>query len=85
MEENQTPKVNNSLLTSKNFLLNTLENKVKSLLDKIDSGTLFKLIFDFIFKALSYLFLVFGIISCIINIFGDDGYFANFDYILLFY
>ena len=53
---------------------------VKSLIEKTDSGTLFKLIFDFIFKALSYLFLVFGIISCIINIFGDDGYFANFDY-----
>ena len=79
MDENNTSK-NNSILNSKNILLNSLEKKVKSLLDKTDSGTLFKLIFDFIFKALSYLFLVFGIISCIINIFGDDGYFANFDY-----
>ena len=80
MEENQTSKENNSLLNSKNVLINSLENMVKSLIEKTDSGTLFKLIFYFIFKALSYLFLVFGIISCIINIFGDDGYFANFDY-----
>ena len=80
MQENQTSKENNSLLNSKNVLINSLENMVKSLIEKTDSGTLFKLIFDFIFKALSYLFLVFGIISCIINIFGDDGYFANFDY-----
>ena len=80
MDDNYTSKNNNSILNSKNILLNSLEKKVKSLLDKTDSGTLFKLIFDFVFKALSYLFLVFGIISCIINIFGDNGYFANFDY-----
>ena len=72
MDENNTSKNNNSILNSKNILLNSLEKKVKSLLDKTDSGTLFKIIFDFIFKALSYLFLVFGIISCIINIFGDN-------------
>ena len=80
MEDNYTSKNNNFIFSSKNIFLNSLEKKVKYLLDKTDSGALFKVIFDFIFKALSYLFLVFGIISCIINIFGDDGYFANFDY-----
>jgi len=58
-----------------------VEKKVKDLLDKIDNGNIFKSIIDFIFKAIAYLFLVFGVISCVINIFGDDGYFSRFEYL----
>ena len=50
------------------------ESKIADLLKKVDNGNIFKNIIDFVFKALSYLFLVFGILATVSNIFGDDGY-----------
>ena len=73
----ETPPVSDS----KEGFVQNIESKVKNLLDKIDNGNIFKTIIDFVFKIAAYLFLIFGALSCILNIFGDDGYFSRFEYL----
>jgi hypothetical protein len=76
--ENQGPQDVN--VPQMGFVAN-FESKIADLLKKVDNGNIFKNIIDFVFKALAYLFLVFGILSTVSNIFGDDGYFSRFDYL----
>jgi len=81
--ENQFEPKEKSLEDSlnKSGVLNNLESRIRALLDKIDNGSIFKNIIDYVFKALAYLVLIFGALSCVINIFGEDGYFSRFDYL----
>ena len=69
------------VIAPKENVIQNLESKVKGLLDKIDNGDVFKTIVDSVFKISAYLFLIFGALSCIINIFGDDGYFSRFEWL----
>jgi len=69
------------VIAPKENLIQNLESKVKGLLDKIDNGDVFKTIVDSVFKISAYLFLIFGALSCVINIFGDDGYFSRFEWL----
>ena len=75
-----SPHPENVPINNKGFIQN-LEKKIEDVLGKIDNGNIFKTIIDFVFKAFSYIFLIFGTLSCVINIFGDDGYFSRFDYL----
>jgi len=69
------------VIAPKENVIQNLESKVKGLLDKIDNGDVFKTIVDSVFKISAYLFLIFGALSCVINIFGDDGYFSRFEWL----
>ena len=69
------------VITPKENVIQNLESKIKGLLDKIDNGDVFKTIVDSVFKISAYLFLIFGALSCVINIFGDDGYFSRFEWL----
>jgi len=69
------------VISPKENVIQNLESKVKGLLDKIDNGDVFKTIVDSVFKISAYLFLIFGALSCVINIFGDDGYFSRFEWL----
>jgi len=68
------------VITPKENVIQNLESKVKGLLEKIDNGDVFKTIVDSVFKISAYLFLIFGALSCLINIFGDDGYFSLYQF-----
>jgi hypothetical protein len=69
------------VITPKENVIQNLDSKVKGLLDKIDNGDVFKTIVDSVFKISAYLFLIFGALSCVMNIFGDDGYFSRFEWL----
>ena len=69
------------VISPKENVIQNIESKVKGLLDKIDNGDVFKTIVDSVFKISAYLFLIFGALSCVINIFGDDGYFSRFEWL----
>ena len=61
-----------------------IESKVKDLLDKIDSGNVFKSIIVLFFRLIGWGIIVSGLWACIINMFSDEdayryGYFSKFE------
>ena len=56
-----------------------IESKIDGVMKEIDNGNIFKSIIVVLFRLISYGVFVSGSLACIVNMFGDDGYFSNFE------
>jgi len=56
-----------------------IESKIDVVMKEIDNGNIFKSIIVVLFRLISYAVLVLGPLACIVNMFGYDGYFSNFE------